>query len=31
MVGENNLSENQFGFKKGRSTVGAIQAVVVLK
>ena len=26
-VGENGLSENQFGFKKGRSTVDAIQAV----
>ena len=28
MVGENVLSENQFGFRKGRSTVDAIQAVV---
>ena len=28
MVGENELSENQFGFRKGRSTVDAIQAVV---
>ena len=28
MVRENNLSENQFGFRKGRSTVDAIQAVV---
>ena len=28
MVGENILSENQFGFRKGRSTVDAIQAVV---
>ena len=28
MEGENNLSENQFGFKKGGSTVDAIQAVV---
>ena len=28
MVGENDLSENQFGFRKGRSTVNAIQAVV---
>ena len=28
MVGENGLSENQFGFRKGRSTVDAIQAVV---
>ena len=28
MVGENSLSENQFGFRKGRSTVDAIQAVV---
>ena len=28
MVGENGLSENQFGFGKGRSTVDAIQAVV---
>ena len=27
MVGENGLSENQFGFPKGRSTVGAIKAV----
>ena len=27
MVGENGLSENQFGFRKGRSTVDAIQAV----
>ena len=26
--GENSLSENQFGFRKGRSTVDAIQAVV---
>ena len=25
---ENGLSENQFGFRKGRSTVDAIQAVV---
>ena len=28
MVGENGLSENQFGFRTGRSTVDAIQAVV---
>ena len=28
MVGENGLSENQFGSKKGRSIVDAIQAVV---
>ena len=28
MVGENGLSENQFGFRKGRPTVDAIQAVV---
>ena len=28
MVGENGLSKNQFGFRKGRSTVDAIQAVV---
>ena len=28
MVGENGLSENQFGIRKGRSTVDAIQAVV---
>ena len=28
MVGENCLSENQFGFRKGRSTIDAIQAVV---
>ena len=28
MVGENGLSENQFGFRKGRSTVDTIQAVV---
>ena len=28
MVGENGPSENQFGFRKGRSTVDAIQAVV---
>ena len=28
MVGENGLSDNQFGFRKGRSTVDAIQAVV---
>ena len=28
MVQENGLSENQFGFRKGRSTVDAIQAVV---
>ena len=28
LVGENDLSENQFGFRKGRSTVDAIQAVV---
>ena len=28
MVHENGLSENQFGFRKGRSTVDAIQAVV---
>ena len=28
MVGENGLSENQFGFRKGRSTVDATQAVV---
>ena len=27
LVGENGLSANQFGFKKGRSTVYAIQAV----
>ena len=27
-VGENGLSENQFGFRKGRSTGDAIQAVV---
>ena len=28
LVGENGLSENQFGFKKGRYTVVVIQAVV---
>ena len=28
LVGENGLSENQLGFRKGRSTVDAIQAVV---
>ena len=28
LVGENCLSENQFGFRKGRSIVGAIEAVV---
>ena len=28
MVRENGLSENQFGFRKGRSTIDAIQAVV---
>ena len=28
LVGENGLSENQFGFRKGRSTVDVIQAVV---
>ena len=28
MVGENGLSESQFGFRNGRSTVDAIQAVV---
>ena len=28
MVRENGLSENQFGFRKGRSSVDAIQAVV---
>ena len=28
MVRENSLSENQFGFQKGRSTIDAIQAVV---
>ena len=28
LVGENVLSENQFGFRKGRSTVNAIQAMV---
>ena len=28
MVSEDGLSENQFGFRKGRSTVHAIQAVV---
>ena len=28
MVRENGLSKNQFGFRKGRSTVEAIQAVV---
>ena len=28
LVMENSLSENQFGFRKGRSTVDAIQAVV---
>ena len=28
LVGENGLSENQFGFRKGRSTVDAIQAVL---
>ena len=28
MVGENGLQENQFGFRKGRSTVDAIWAVV---
>ena len=28
MVGENGLSENQFGFRKVRFTVDAIQAVV---
>ena len=26
LVGENGLSENQFGLRKGRSTVNAIQA-----
>ena len=30
MVGENGLSENKFGFPKGRSTVDAIQAVVYI-
>ena len=28
LVGENGLSKNQFGFRNGRSTVDAIQAVV---
>ena len=28
MVGGNGLSENQLGFRKGRSTVDAIQSVV---
>ena len=28
MVGENSVSDNQFGFRKGKSTVDAIQAVV---
>ena len=28
VVGEDDLSKNQFGFRKGRSTVDAIQAVV---
>ena len=28
LFGEIGLSENQFGFRKGRSTVDAIQAVV---
>ena len=28
MVGENSLSENQFGFRKSRPTLDAIQAVV---
>ena len=28
MVSENSLSENQFGFQKGRSTVDAIRVVV---
>ena len=28
LVGENGLSENQLGFRKGRFTVDAIQAVV---
>ena len=28
LVGENGLSENQFGFREGRSTADAIQAVV---
>ena len=28
LVGENGLSENQFGFRKGGSTVNAIQTVV---
>ena len=28
LVGENGLSGNQFGFRKGRSTVDAIQAMV---
>ena len=28
MAGENGLSENHFGFRKGKSTVDAIQAVV---
>ena len=28
LVGENGLSENQFEFRKGRSTVDAIQAVI---
>ena len=30
LVGENDLSENHFGFRKGRSTVDAIQAVVII-
>ena len=28
VVGENGLSENQFGFRKGRATVDAIQTAV---
>ena len=28
MQGEKNLSENQFGFRKGRATIDAIQAEV---
>ena len=30
LVGENGLSENQFGFRKGSSTVDAIQAEVII-
>ena len=30
MVGKNSLSENQFGFRNGTSTVDAIQVVVAI-